>query len=739
MTYEKGLFAQADPGIVSGSTNERKKMSTKTIYKRIALVAVTTLGAGVLSVAPASAAALIDLTTTAVATSTPVSTTIGTPSAVGSAITATINVSLAAAPDAGGTTIGATYVLTDPNGAVVTPSATFTSAAAAVAGVTPTNTGAVYAFAIANAAASPANKAIGTVSFTPTTAGRYRLSVTTANTVLGTDITNTAITAGSVADFYVSGSGSVVSASGIGTTTIGAVAGGVAKVRFGTDAHGNSTVYNLTSSGVGSIQTIEAGTLDFTGRVGIAAASDFSQGARLTTDGDTTFNDAVAVVTSTVAGTQTLTFTRIDSTTGAPTVVATQVITWGATPVVSAGTTTARVNAATGTTADGADTTIVVSRLLATQAANIVVTVRDGAGAALAGQTLSATITGSGLIRAVDGAAAGNGIARATSIPLTGNVGSVHVNADGTAGVGTITILVGTTVVATKTVTFFGAPATITAVQNHRVLSTAGGAIGSNTNVPTGADIANTPSVILTVLDANGTRIPGLTTADITAVSSDLTVMSNVINIQENAGTAAGNTVSRTYNVQVSSLAKASGSTATLTFRVALGTTPATFASAAPLTYTLGGSVASVALSLDKASYSPGEAATATLRVRDAAGNAAFDGDHANITSAALTSSLGITGSLVFGANGTTVSSLGGVAAAKINAPATSGTWTISGTTGTGPITAAEKNKALTASATVVAPANAEIASLTTLVNSLIAKINALNKLVVKIQKKVRA
>jgi hypothetical protein len=56
MTYEKGLFAQADPEIVSGSTIERKKMSTKTIYKRIALVAVAALGAGVLSVAPASAA-----------------------------------------------------------------------------------------------------------------------------------------------------------------------------------------------------------------------------------------------------------------------------------------------------------------------------------------------------------------------------------------------------------------------------------------------------------------------------------------------------------------------------------------------------------------------------------------------------------------------------------------------------------------------------------------------------------
>jgi trimeric autotransporter adhesin len=56
MTYVSARFAQADPGIVSGSTIERKKMSTKTIYKRIALVAVAALGMGVVSsVSPASA------------------------------------------------------------------------------------------------------------------------------------------------------------------------------------------------------------------------------------------------------------------------------------------------------------------------------------------------------------------------------------------------------------------------------------------------------------------------------------------------------------------------------------------------------------------------------------------------------------------------------------------------------------------------------------------------------------
>ena len=46
---------RAEIGKFPNSTNERKQMSTKTNFKRIALVAVTALGAGVLSVAPANA------------------------------------------------------------------------------------------------------------------------------------------------------------------------------------------------------------------------------------------------------------------------------------------------------------------------------------------------------------------------------------------------------------------------------------------------------------------------------------------------------------------------------------------------------------------------------------------------------------------------------------------------------------------------------------------------------------
>ena len=68
VTTEKAVLSQADSGKALGSTfNERKQMSTKTTLKRIALVAVSALGFGLLSVIPASAAgytSAISLSTT---------------------------------------------------------------------------------------------------------------------------------------------------------------------------------------------------------------------------------------------------------------------------------------------------------------------------------------------------------------------------------------------------------------------------------------------------------------------------------------------------------------------------------------------------------------------------------------------------------------------------------------------------------------------------------------------------
>jgi hypothetical protein len=55
ITYERALEAQADLRKFRGSTIERKQMSTKTTFKRVALVAVAALGLGVLSVVAPSA------------------------------------------------------------------------------------------------------------------------------------------------------------------------------------------------------------------------------------------------------------------------------------------------------------------------------------------------------------------------------------------------------------------------------------------------------------------------------------------------------------------------------------------------------------------------------------------------------------------------------------------------------------------------------------------------------------
>jgi trimeric autotransporter adhesin len=62
---EQVRLLQADLRIVRGSTIERKQMSTKTTFKRIALVAVAALGFGVLSVAPSSALAGVTTLTVA--------------------------------------------------------------------------------------------------------------------------------------------------------------------------------------------------------------------------------------------------------------------------------------------------------------------------------------------------------------------------------------------------------------------------------------------------------------------------------------------------------------------------------------------------------------------------------------------------------------------------------------------------------------------------------------------------
>jgi adhesin/invasin len=405
-------------------------------------------------------------------------------------------------------------------------------------------------------------------------------------------------------------------------------------------------------------------------------------------------------------------------------VVSTLTITWGAAPTLSAALSTAFLGAGSQGTvsadvAGGVQSINTAQTAAGNAAASIEVITRNSAGASLlATQTITATVSGPGTLSISttnDEASQGRAITGAAGDDL------ILVFGDGTSGTSTITITQGTTVIATKTVTFYGAVATLTAKQNHKIASSAGGTLGVGTAAPTSADIANTPAVVITAKDALGNAVPGLT---ITALSSDATVMSSAI-------TAAGVTATPgNYNVAVTSVANTSGKTATLTFRVMSGTT--VLAASAPVTYTLGGSVATVALSLDKTTYSAGASATATLTLKDSSGNAAFDADHTTILGGALESSLSVVKALQFNAAlNTTVSSLGGVATVAFNAPGTAGAWTVSGTTGAGP--SVDKAKALSATATVT-DATAAIA---TSIASLNAKIVALNALIAKIMKRL--
>ena len=68
MSYEKAFNTQAELRIVRRSTIERKQMSTKTTFKRIALVTVAALGFGVMSVVPSTAATSADTLTLSAAT-----------------------------------------------------------------------------------------------------------------------------------------------------------------------------------------------------------------------------------------------------------------------------------------------------------------------------------------------------------------------------------------------------------------------------------------------------------------------------------------------------------------------------------------------------------------------------------------------------------------------------------------------------------------------------------------------
>ena len=545
-----------------------------------------------------------------------------------------------------------------------------------------------------------------------------------------------ALTLGSFSAVSASAAPSVAYTTMYDTTNGYQVIGGQATVTVSVDA---STVTSVVLSGVGSV-------LSSTTASGSAVVSGTPTTGSFYVTGATAAGSATVVLTSAVAGTSTLTVTPL-GTNGAPGTAVTKTITWAASFTslsVSAANSTSITNSGSGTTA-ASDATVLADKAATGVSATIVVTLKDGNAAALNGQTISATIAGSGLI-AAGLTAPTAGTARVASATLTAaNVGYIVVSADGTAGVGTITVSAGTTVIGTETVSFSGSATTYVAAQTRKVYA--------------GTTAPSTPgdqTIKVTVTDAAGNKVVDGTTV---YASSATTTVATI-----------GSSATTTSGVATFIVTGAAAGTSVITF----GNAASSPTVSTTTTITVGSAtIAAVKLTTDKGTYLPGEKVVLTTSVTSSNGLAVADGVY-TLFSTAPTSSMALSAGTLPTNSTLTVS--GGAYVANLNAPLADGDFKIAGVDNLtalnavsvsasvvnttvsaatdaaneatdaanaatdAALAAADAADAATAAAQDASDAVAALsATVATLIASLKAQITTLTNLVIKIQKKVKA
>ncbi len=750
--------------------------NVKTLRKRIALAAAAAVGVGILTAAPSFA-----FTGTVASVATPTTGTV----AVGSPITVSVTTTTSSVAGATTDTVTITPTFTTkPAGSAfaTTPTAstltvTQGTLSASATAAPPTTAGVVVVTAGQTTAVV---SSVNTYTFTPDVPGSYVLTVTPSATGSPTPtaatftVTATFTTVSQVATDVTSLSLAQVTAAPVvgSAVTVNAGAATVAQ----TPPAGNNVVANFT----GYLSSYPVGAFTQTSAVATATGTttlltntlNSTSGATLIATGQfpvaATFGNTVAAssttgfgsfaFTPTLAGTYVLTVWNDANKDGVVNIgeaVQTISITVAAAAAYSNTLSTAvvaKINNAAPAVA-GVDDVINASKTVGTQVANVKITLLNTAGAAINGETVSATIAGPGLI-AFGASATTTGTARATSSGvLSGNTTWIGVNSDGTAGTSTLTISVtdatsgATTVLATKTFTFYGAVASLKAVQNDFVIGVNGATSGTNSTTANNLTFATTPAVVVTALDANGNVVPGVA-GSISGLSSNTAVIQSVTTLGEDATTNNGGPGH--YNSAISSaVASTSGQSATVTFRY----TPdagVTYINAAPLTFTLGGTPATVTFALDSATYAPGAKATLTVTAKDSAGNPVADGTYANLLAAAATSNAATQGTLP----GVSVTTSKGIATSIFYAPVSPVAFTITGTLGTS-VALAAQGTTVSASATVKAAvvdtsaadaataaakaASAAVAALSVTVASLIASVTAQLRALTIIVKKIQA
>ena len=409
---------------------------------------------------------------------------------------------------------------------------------------------------------------------------------------------------------------------------------GLATVTLNTDT---STATTIAVSGVGSVVLAQAGTN--TTLATLVAGSWY----RVTTDG-VGAGTSTFILTSATAGVTTLTATPVQAN-GTQGAAVTKTITWTATGTLAASTAYTTVYSSAGATAPDATTNavaIVAPMTANALAGNIKVTLKDGLNNSITNGTLTATVTGPGLI-GIGSTQAG---ATVQGRAITGTSGQYFVNVfgDGTPGTSTITIWSGSTLLGTKSITFSGIAASYSVAKEISVLK-----VGSNTG-----------AIEVTVKDTAGNLVSNGTT--VYALSDTTTVATIAASTTTVDGIA-------TFAVQGVALG-----TSKITFKNDLATTTV---SATESVRVGSSTVSSVSLAFDKLSYVNGEVAKLSLTALDANGLPVADGTYTNLLSEDLISSTQLGGATLVGSKSPTL--INGIAAWSLFAPLSAGPVTITG------------------------------------------------------------
>ena len=252
-----------------------------------------------------------------------------------------------------------------------------------------------------------------------------------------------------------------------------------------------------------------------------------------------------------------------------------------------------------------ADATVSAPKAVSSDAAAVIVVTQKNAAGGAALESLTVTVTGPGLLGHGTNHATLSGTVRAMVVPAGHFIG---VFADGTAGVGTVTITSASNVVlATEKVTFYGDIAKIVVTNKKPVL-----AVGSNAEALTAV-----------AYDAN----------NVVVNSGTLYATSDTLAVVSNSATSA----SITNGVATFAL------TGVKTGNAKVGVYSGSIADTA--TVRVEGAAANIKIAFDKKQYTPGEAAVITVSVTDAAGLPLTGQTFAN-----LFASGGIVSSYAFGA-----------------------------------------------------------------------------------------